>query len=70
MVDSVPPDKGCKVIDGELTHEQWDKNDSENFPDSNDAHILLKWGGYNKMLQGVKNFKKHNITPLQLRTKE
>ena len=30
VVDSVPPDKGCGVLNGELTHEQWDENDSEN----------------------------------------
>ena len=37
VLDSVPPDKCCKVLDGELN--------SENFADS-DGHILLKkWGG-------------------------
>ena len=41
VVDSVPPHKDCEVLDGELTHE----TDSENFADSDDAHILLKWGG-------------------------
>ena len=29
VVDSVPPDKGCEVLDGELTHQQWDENNSE-----------------------------------------
>ena len=24
----------------------WDENDSGNFADSDDAHILLKWGGH------------------------
>ena len=43
VVDSVPPDKGCEVLDGELTHEYQDENDSENFADSNDSHILLTW---------------------------
>ena len=43
--DSVSPHKGCAVLDGELTHESQDKNDSENFADSNDIQILLKWGG-------------------------
>ena len=26
MVDSVPPDKGCEVLDGEVTHSSWDEN--------------------------------------------
>ena len=44
VVNSVPPDKSCVVLDGELTHEKWDENESENFADSDDGHILLKWG--------------------------
>ena len=24
VTDSVPPDKACEVLDGELSHEQWD----------------------------------------------
>ena len=31
VVDSVPPEKGCEMLDGELTHEQRDKNESEIF---------------------------------------
>ena len=31
------------MLDGELTHEQRDKNDSEKFGDSEDVYILLKW---------------------------
>ena len=42
VVANVPPDKGCKVLDGELTHEKWNENDIENFGDSDDSHILLK----------------------------
>ena len=38
VVERVPPDKGCEVLDGELTHE-WDEHDSENLADSDDAHI-------------------------------
>ena len=49
MVDSVPSEKGCEVLDGELTHGQRDKNDNTNFADSDDSHVLLKWG-FNKML--------------------
>ena len=44
VVESVPPDKGCEVLDGELTHEKWDENDSENLTDIDDSHTLLKWG--------------------------
>ena len=45
MVDSVPPDKGLKVLGGELTHEYWDENDSKSFVDSDETRILLEWGG-------------------------
>ena len=38
------------MLDGDLTHEKRGKNDSEKFSDSDDIHILLKWGGHNKML--------------------
>ena len=51
MVDSVLPDKSCKVLYEELTHEKWGENDSKNFADSDDSHILLN-GGHNKMLWG------------------
>ena len=44
VVDSVPSDKGCEVLDGGLNHEYWDENDSENFVDNDDTYILLKWG--------------------------
>ena len=44
VVDSVPPDKGCEVLNEELTHECWDENDSENFADSVIPTFLLKWG--------------------------
>ena len=62
MVGNVPPDKGCKVLDGELTHEEWNENDSENFADS----------GHYKILCEVKIFKTCNMTPppLHLRKKE
>ena len=32
------------VLDGELTHEEWNENDSDKFPESDDAHILQKMG--------------------------
>ena len=37
VVDSVPPGKGCEVLDGELAHEYRDENKRENFADSDDA---------------------------------
>ena len=27
MVDKVPADKCCEVLDGDLTHEKWDENE-------------------------------------------
>ena len=27
VLDSVPSNKCCEVLDGELTHEQWGEND-------------------------------------------
>ena len=39
VADSVLPDKGYEVLDGELT------NESENFSDIDDIQILLKLGG-------------------------
>ena len=64
MVESVPPDKGCEVLDEELTHEEWDENDSESFADSDDSHSLLKLGEgvHYDMLWGVKNFRQCNMT--------
>ena len=51
MADSVLPDKGCKVLDGDLIHEYWDESDSDNFPDNDDVHILPNgWGGHYKLL--------------------
>ena len=42
MADSVLPDEGCKVLDGEGNDEEWDKNDNKNMADSDDIHILVK----------------------------
>eukprot|EP00794_Sanderia_malayensis_P015578 gene15578-17152_t len=36
VVDNVPPDEGCEVLDGELTDKEWDENDNENVADSDD----------------------------------
>ena len=52
MVDSVSPDKSCEALDGELTHELWDGKDSENFADSDDGYILLKWRAMLKCYEG------------------
>ena len=49
-VDSVPPDDGCEVLNGELTPEYWDKNDSKNFSDSDSGHIFARMGGHYRML--------------------
>ena len=54
VVESVPPDKSCEVLDGELTHKLWGEYDSENFADSDDSHILLKWGVITKCYEGRK----------------
>ena len=49
VVNSVPPDEGYEKLDGEVKDEEWDKNDNKNVADSDDTHILVKWGHY-KML--------------------
>ena len=49
--DSVPPDEGCEVLDGEVNDEEWNKNDNKDFADCDDTNILVKWGeGHYKML--------------------
>ena len=58
------------MLDGEVNDEEWDTYDNKNVADSEDTHTLVKLGGHYKMLKGVKNFKKGNITSLQLSTKE
>ena len=50
MVDSVPSDEDCGVLDGELTHGKRNENDSENFSDSDVIRILQKGEGHNRML--------------------
>ena len=50
MVDSGRPDKGGEVFEGGLTLQYLDENDSEKSADSDVGHILLKWGGYYKVL--------------------
>ena len=65
MVDSVPPDEGCEVLDGEVTDEKWDKNGNRYFADSDDTQNLMKLGGggHYKVQQRVKNFKKCDMIP-------
>ena len=64
---NVPPDEGCEVLKGKVTDEKWDKNDNKNAADSDGTHILIKLG---VIIKGVKNFKKCNMTPLKLSTRE
>ena len=45
MVDSVPADEDCEVLDREVNDEEWDKNDNKNVADSDDTHISIKWVG-------------------------
>ena len=40
MVDSIPLDESCEMLDGEVNDEDWDKN----VADSDITHILVKWG--------------------------
>ena len=69
MVDSVPPENGCEVLDEELTHEYWGENDNNNTAGSDDSHILLKWGVIIIAMRGEK-FQKLQYDPLQLSTRE
>ena len=64
MVDCAPLENSCEVFDGELIHKKWDENDSENFDNNDNTHILLKWRrGSLKMAVRVKIFKKCNMPP-------
>ena len=60
LVDSVAPNEGCEVLGGELSDEEWDKNDNKNFAVTS---ILIKWGGHCKVSKGVKKFQKCYVTP-------
>ena len=42
MVDTVPPDEHCKVLEEELNGEEWDKSDNKDVAHSDDTHILVK----------------------------
>ena len=42
VIDSVPPDEGCEVLDGEMDDEEWNKNDNINAAGSDDTHNLIK----------------------------
>jgi len=50
IVDSVPPDKACEVLDGEVNYNEWGKNDDENVADINETHNLVKFGSHYAML--------------------
>ena len=43
VVESIPPEKGCEVLNGELTVNNGLKM-TEKFADSDDSYIWLKWG--------------------------
>ena len=58
------------MLDGELTHEKLDENDSENFADSDDSYILLKWGIIINAVRGIKLQIVPHDSPLQLCTNE
>ena len=45
MVDSVPPDEGCEVLDGEMNDEEWVRNGNKSIADSDDILNVIKWGG-------------------------
>ena len=51
------------MLDGELTHEKWAKNDHEYFADRDDSNTVLKWGVI-KNAMGVKNLKVQYDPPL------
>ena len=36
VIDGMPPDEGCEVLDGEYTHDEWDDNENENANESED----------------------------------
>ena len=45
MVDSVPPDEGCDMLDGEVANEEWNKNDNKNVFDSGESYTLVELEG-------------------------
>ena len=57
------------MLDGELTHEKWAKNDHEYFADRDDSNTVLKWGVI-KNAMGVKNLKVQFDPPLYFSKKE
>ena len=40
VVDNVPPDEGYEVLDWELTEEEWDENENETVPNSDDEEDI------------------------------
>ena len=43
VVDSVPPDEGCDVVDREVSVVARDKSDNKNVADNDDAQKVIKW---------------------------
>ena len=52
VVDSVPPDEGCKALGGEVNNEGWDKYNNESAYDRDETHMLIKWGAITKCYRG------------------
>ena len=48
LVDSVPPDKSCEVLDGEFTHDYRVKIAVEIYADIDDSYMLLTCSGHYK----------------------
>ena len=63
MVDIVPPDEGCEVLDGEVNNKERDKNGNKYVADSDDTHNLIKWGWVIIKCYRGESFKKCNMTP-------
>ena len=50
MVDSVLPDEGCEVLDGEMNDEEQDQNGNKNVTYSDDTLNVINGGGHYKVL--------------------
>ena len=53
MAASFPPNKGCEVLDGEVTDEEWDKNHNKNVADSDYTQILINRGPLYSAIGGI-----------------
>ena len=39
VIDGIPPEEGCEILDGEYTQDKWDDNENENANESEDEDI-------------------------------